>query len=347
VAVATVIGVATMITSFRASVVDWLEASLRADLYVSASEGLPEGLAERLRARPEVARLTVSRHRELPVADGYLPLRAVTLSREDRAAYPLVRATAEVWRAFETERAVLVSEPLAARKDLTPGDILTLPAAEGPIGVTVAGIYRDYAEVRGNVLIRLSLYRRLWDDRRITGLGVKTVPGVGGSQLAEALRGELPGHVSITDNRRVYRRSLAVFDQTFRVTEVLRALAAVVAFVGVLGALTALQLERAREMAVLRALGLTRAGVAVQVFAQSGFLGAAAGLWAVPLGLALAWLLVAVINQRAFGWTLDFRIAPEALLQGLVLAVVAALLAAAWPARRLALELPARGLRRE
>ncbi|MDZ7810171.1 MAG: ABC transporter permease [Arhodomonas sp.] len=241
---------------------------------------------------------------------------------------------------------VLVSEPLAARKGPTPGGASTLPAAEGPVDLEVAGVYRDYAEVRGNVLMRLSLYRRLWDDRRTTGIGVVTAP-CEASALAETLRGELPAYVSVTDNRQVYRRSLAVFDQTFRVTEVLRALAAVVAFVGVLGALMALQLERAREVAVMRALGLTRRGVAVQVFGQSGFLGAAAGLWAMPLGLVLAWLLVAVINQRAFGWSLDFRIAPEALLQGLALAVVAALLAAAWPARRLALAQPAWGLRLE
>ncbi|WP_440996530.1 ABC transporter permease [Arhodomonas sp. SL1] len=347
VAVATVIGVATMIASFRASVVDWLEASLRSDLYLSASEGLPEGLAGRLRARPEVARVAPSHYRELPVEDGDLPLRAVAVSEQDRGAYPLVESLDGAWRAFDTESVVLVSEPLAARKGLTPGDTLTLPAAEGPAHLEVAGVYRDYAEVRGNVLMRLALYRRLWDDRRTTGIGVVAAPDVEASALGETLRGELPAHVSVTDNRQVYRRSLAVFDQTFRVTEVLRALAAVVAFVGVLGALMALQLERAREVAVMRALGLTRRGVAVQVFGQSGFLGAAAGLWAMPLGLVLAWLLVAVINQRAFGWSLDFRIAPEALLQGLALAVVAALLAAAWPARRLALAQPARGLRLE
>ncbi|MDZ7810173.1 MAG: hypothetical protein U5L11_08485 [Arhodomonas sp.] len=43
VAVATVIGVATMIASFRAGVVDWLEASLRSELDLSASEGAPGG----------------------------------------------------------------------------------------------------------------------------------------------------------------------------------------------------------------------------------------------------------------------------------------------------------------
>ncbi len=347
VAVATVIGVATMISSFRGSVVAWLEASLRADFYVSADGALPDGVAGAVAALPGVDHVTRSRHVRLSVEDGYLDLRAVALAEEDRAAYPLVTGGDAAWQAFANARAVLVSEPFAARRRLDVGERLSFTTPDGPVSLRVAGIYRDYANVRGTVLMRLPLYRRLWHDNRLTGLGIHLAEGADAATLARRIRARWPARIGITDNRAVFRRSLAVFDQTFRITGVLRLLAAVVAFVGVLGALMALQLERRREIAVLRALGLTRAGVAGQVFGQSGFLGAAAGLWAMPLGIGLAWLLVAVINRRAFGWTLEFALQPAALAQGMVLAVSAALLAAAWPAWALARREPAGGLLRE
>ena len=136
----------------------------------------------------------------------------------------------------------------------------------------------------------------------------------------------------VRSNRSLREASLAIFDQTFVVTNVLRLLAVLVAFVGVLSALMALQLERKRELAMLRAQGMTRREVAQMVFAQTGLMGLWAGALALPLGLALAAVLVYVVNVRSFGWTLAFTVDPWILVQAVVLAVVAALLAGAYPA---------------
>jgi putative ABC transport system permease protein len=115
---------------------------------------------------------------------------------------------------------------------------------------------------------------------------------------------------------------------------VLRLLAAVVAFLGVLSALLSIELERSRELAILRSLGFAPRELVTTLLAQTGLLGAAAGLAAVPIGIVLATLLVHVINRRSFGWTMDLTLAPGALVEGLALAVVAALLAGVYPAIR-------------
>jgi putative ABC transport system permease protein len=123
---------------------------------------------------------------------------------------------------------------------------------------------------------------------------------------------------------------------------VLRLLAMVVAFVGVLSALMAQALERTREIGVLRALGLTPLQVWGLTAAQTGFMGLVAGLLALPVGGALALVLIDVINRRSFGWTLQLEIAPAILLQAVALAVGAALLAAVYPAWRMgAIAVPA------
>ncbi len=106
------------------------------------------------------------------------------------------------------------------------------------------------------------------------------------------------------------------------------------AFLGVLSALLAIELERSHELGVLRALGFSPRDLATNLLTQTGLLGLAAGLVAVPLGTCLAALLVHVINRRSFGWTMDFAPTLEPLAAGLALAIGAALLAGLYPSWR-------------
>ena len=164
-------------------------------------------------------------------------------------------------------------------------------------------------------------------------------------QLREATRADQG--LLIRSNRDLRQASLDVFDQTFAVTTVLRLLTILVAFIGVLTALMALQMERARELAVLRANGMTPRQVRTLVTTQTGLMGLLAGLLSVPLGLLLAWLLIFVINRRSFGWTLQFEVDPVLLLQAVVLALVAALVAGWWPGRRMSRQNASEALRFE
>src|SRR5262249_14262819 len=148
--------------------------------------------------------------------------------------------------------------------------------------------------------------------------------------------------VLVRATRALREASLEIFDRTFAVTVVLRLLATIVAFAGVLSALMALSLERSRELGVLRAQGVTPGEIRVLVTAQTGLMGLVAGLLAIPVGLALAVILIFVINQQSFGWTLQLEVSPVILAQALALAVGAAVLAGLYPGWRMArLSLPA------
>jgi putative ABC transport system permease protein len=109
----------------------------------------------------------------------------------------------------------------------------------------------------------------------------------------------------------------------------------------------ALQLERARELGVLRANGMTPGQVWQLVTTQTGLMGLAAGLLSLPVGMILAAVMIYVINRRSFGWTIRMELAPQVLLQALLLALAAALLAGLYPAYRMARTSPALALREE
>jgi putative ABC transport system permease protein len=168
-------------------------------------------------------------------------------------------------------------------------------------------------------------------------------------QLVERLREKATGvqDVFIRSNRGLREASIEIFDRTFTVTIVLRMLAMLVAFVGILSALMALQLERSKEHAVMRANGMTPGQLWNYVVSQTGIMGLMAGILSIPLGILMAYILVYVINLRSFGWTLQFMISPGLLLQAVGLAIVAALLAGIYPSIKMAKANPADALRND
>jgi|HubBroStandDraft_1064217.scaffolds.fasta_scaffold00244_25 putative ABC transport system permease protein len=356
-ALAAMIGVAIMVGSFRESLQHWLTRTMRADIYVSAPGPSAEGPGQRL--DPQVVRALLdtpglSAHSETRRAVvgsplGEIDLNAVRLAPASYAALDFTQGdAAQAWAGFARGE-LLISEPLAWRLRLAPHDTLVLTTASGPRAFAVAGVYREYGNDRGEVLIGLDEYRRLWLDPGIGSIGIYLAPGVQAAAMVARLRAAAHGRQAllIRSNADIRALSMRIFDRTFVITRVLYWLAAGVAAVGLLSALLAWELQRDHELALLRALGLTPAGAAGLVVAQTLFMGCAALVAAVPAGLATAVVLTDVINRRAFGWQFDLHLRAAQFGNALWLALAAALVAGLYPAWRSAHAPIAAGLREE
>jgi putative ABC transport system permease protein len=342
-AIAAMIGVSVMVESFRTSLRDWLAQTLRADVYVSApgpgfsrpERRLDPRIIAALAAVPGVAQVSAGRSVSVSSPVGAISLDALSLAPPGRAGFDFVAGGADVWSAF-AHGALLIAEPLAWRLQLHRGDRLALRTAHGLRAFEVAGIYREYGDNRGGVLMDRAVYRRAFGDDALTSLGLYLAPGVTAERIIPALRAAAGGRQAllIVSNAEVRAISMSIFDQTFAITRVLDWLTAGVAAIGLASSLLAWQLERARELALLRSLGLPPRGVAVLVQAQTTFMGLVALAAAIPAGLLAAEWLVTVINRRAFGWQIDFHLRSAALTDALALALAAALLAGCYPAWR-------------
>jgi putative ABC transport system permease protein len=195
----------------------------------------------------------------------------------------------------------------------------------------------------------LDLYRDLWGDDRLNGFALLLASGTDIDAVTADLRARLTGfrNIQVNPSGALREEALLVFDRTFAITAAMQLVTTLVAFIGVLSSLLALQLEKAREMGILRALGLSVAEMRRLTFWETGLLGASAGLLALPTGYILAWILIFVINQRSFGWTLQMHAEPAPFLQAFLLSVGAALLAALYPTWRLGRMQTAEALRGE
>jgi putative ABC transport system permease protein len=360
IAVSVTIGVQVMIASFRTTVTIWLEQTLRGDIYISA-QGIsatrsntpldPEVVAL-ARSHPSARSSTVMRGVTVESEHGPLELVATSpeLPMDPRLFLSTRDSPGQAWQMVR-EGAILLSEPLANRlgRAAAPGGSLTLLTPHGWESFPIAGIYADYASTRGTVRMSLDVYRQEWSDDRLNGVALFLAPGADADAVTADLRAQLTGFpdVHVNPSGALRQEALVVFDRTFAITTAMQLVTTLVAFIGVLSSLLALQLEKAREMGILRALGLTIAEMRRLTLWETGLLGASAGLLALPTGYILAWILVFVINQRSFGWTLQMQTDPAPFVQAFLLAVSAALLAALYPAWRLSHMQAAEALRGE
>jgi len=351
IAVSATIGVSVMVNSFRTAVGDWLSNTLQSDVYVGVSRGtLDLDLIDDLTALEGITAYSTSRRAWLETAAGRTRLVALQMAPGSYAGINLRDGdSASAWRKFDAEQAVLVSDAYAYKHGVQPGDVVELETGGGLHKFAVAAVYQNYDSNDGAVLMSRATYDRYFDDARIDSIGLYLQPQVDPESIMERLRAISAGRQALimNSNARIREISLGIFDRTFVITNVLYWLAVGVAIIGILGAMLALQLERARELAILRAVGMTPGQMGGLVTLQTAFIGLLSGLAAIPLGLVMAWVLVEVINRRAFGWQMDITIAPADLVTALSLSVGAALVAGVYPAWRAASARPALAMREE
>ncbi len=348
VAISVIIGVSVMIGSFRNTVTTWLNSTLRADVYLSppgvaanrADSPLDPAVAEQVRAFPGVASIAVARDVIVSSPDlGRVQLIAATddVSQGERPFKWVEGSPDEAWQQVREEGALFVSEPFAYRHGISQGESVTLLTDRGERTFPVVGVFYDYSSEQGVVLMADPIYRSLYDDPYISSVAAYVEPGADVDKVVEGLRAFYAGkeQLLIRSNVGLRQGALDIFERTFAITGALQVLATVVAFIGVLAALMALQLERARELGTLRAVGMTQRQLWGMTMLETGLMGSTAGLWAMPSGLALALVLIYVINRRSFGWTLQLQLLPSYFGEAFLIAIVAALLAGLYPALRM------------
>ncbi len=374
VAVSVIVGVSVMVGSFRGTVVQWLDQTLQADIYVTPPSTTanrvfgsidPEVVAE-ANTWPEIDHFVTYNDAEVEVlafnrdaANGeeIEVNRAVQMISADgdvsagQRPYAWIRDDVkDPWPQLEAGEGAIISEALMLRTGIfDPPETVTVQSPKGELTFPVIAVFYDYSSDRGTVLLDSNVYLDAWEDPAIASLGLFVKPEFDVDEVVSRLRSSFKDRQDLVakSNRSLRQGSLEIFDRTFAITGALRLLAVVVAFIGVLSALMSLQLERTKELGILRANGMTPPQMWKLTLLETGIMGSLAGFFAMPLGYVLAWILIYVINVRSFGWTLQMQIQPSYFWQAWIVAVVAALLAGIYPAWRLGDMVVASAIREE
>jgi putative ABC transport system permease protein len=341
-ALAVNVGVGTMVESFSRTFISWLDGRLAADVYINASSDTQATeIKAWLRERSEVQAILPGGRADSQM--GGAPIEVLGLS--DHATYrdrwPLLESTANAWIRLRPGDTGLISEQLARRLKLAIGDRVDVPAPEGNWTLEVVGIYADYGNPKGQIAVNIAALTRRFPGIPQTRMGLRVAPGQI-STLIAALQGKFGlDDRSVADQATMRAESTRVFNRTFAVTTALNAFTLGVAGVALLTSLLTLGNSRLPQLAPLWAIGLTRQRLAAIELLKTMSVALITTLLALPLGLGVAWCLIAVVNVKAFGWRLPFHVFPLQLLQLLGVAMVAALFAALIPVLKLARMQPA------
>jgi putative ABC transport system permease protein len=339
-AFALMVAMATMVTSFRTSVDAWLTRVLPADVYARAGPTtsasgnttafFSEADQQRVRSDPQVARVDFSRHVKLVLDPARAPItllarpvdrdqpgRTLPLTGESRAWLPSLPPPA--W----------VSEPMVDIYGVQVGSEFVLPLAGKEQRFFVAGVWRDYARQSGSVAIDIADYQRLTGDLLRTDAALWLTPGTNASRFIETLRPSLQASsAEFGETGEIRTASLRIFDRSFAVTYVLEIAAMVIGLTGIAATFSAQAIARRREFGMLRHVGVTR-GEILQLLALEGVL--VTGLAIViglAAGIAVAWILVDIVNPQSFHWTMDLLL-PWSQIAALIVALLVAAAATA------------------
>jgi putative ABC transport system permease protein len=341
-ALAVNVGVGTMVETFSRTFIAWLDGRLAADVYISASDAAQTAeIKAWLHERPEVEAILPSGRAETPIDGAPVEILGIADHATYRDRWPLLQSTADAWRRLRPGDTGLISEQLARRLKVGLGDRIDIPASTGNWTIEVVGIYADYGNPKGQIGVNIAALTRRFPEIPLTRLALRVIPA-GIPSLISSLQNKfaLNGR-DLQDQATLKAESKRIFNKTFAVTAALNAFTLGVAGVALLTSLLTLSNSRLPQLAPLWAIGITRRRLAATELLKTMSVALITTLLALPLGLSVAWCLIAVVNVKAFGWRLPFHVFPLQLLELLGVAMTAALLAALLPVLKLARMQPA------
>ena len=326
VAAAVAIGMGLMVESLRRDFTEMLDVRLAGGIYVRTTSDVSDSDLDALRTMDGVREARRYGDVRARVDQGPVDVRIAALDAYETARYGFDGTIGHRG---------MINEVGSRLLGIEAGDGVNLVVAGRPVDVDIAHVFRDFGAAAPRVILPTTFLTEIGSAsvgwRRVT---VQTNPDAAGD-LTAAL-GERYGADRVSNHDAIRDAAIAVFDRTFVVSRSLAAMALVVAAIGLYAALTSLQASRSREFRLLSAVGHTRAELWRLAMSQTAALGAAALSAALPLGLAIAWVLCDVVNPAAFGWSIGLHVDFASIAGPLLLGALAACAAGALPAYRMA-----------
>lgn len=343
VSIAMTIGIGCMIQSFRATVEEWLNQSLVADIYIAPPtlsfgqdlKGIDDEFIKYVSDIPEIEYISQLGSFEI-FKDGYL-LNLIVVDSAEKIFDEVIQLKEgekkDIWNDFVQTDSILISEPLAFQKNIQINDTFDILTDTGLKSFTVRGIYYDYSSTSGIAMVSKQVYDNYWNNSKVTSLALY----LNDSQNSEVVfnklldRFDTDWDLQIISSKKLNNASMEIFDKTFEITFVLRSISLIVAFIGILGAISAIILSRAREFSILKSIGFTNNQLRTIIGNQTFIIGVISGLISIPLGIIITNLLIQIINKQSFGWSIPMQLLPSVFVEGIMVAILSSVLASIYP----------------
>lgn len=346
-----VIMISVVNSSFRLTLMDWFNKTLRADLLVSSSgrlisyqvQPLHEDLGSELGAIPGIkySATYALRFVHLNYGGKQLGLKAYDepapefeYSTFDVLDRPAKDAGHELYHS--TQPTALVSENFVLHFHKKTGETLEIDTPSGRIALRIVGVVVDYASPEGIIYLDRKLYRKLWHDPLVSVFGLQLEPGA----KLDVVRREIDTrfgqskNLMVMSNAEIKQQMMETVDQSFAYTRAIEAAALMVGLLGLLNTLLISVMERMRELGMLRAVGMSRGQLSRMILQEALVQGGFGAIAAVVLGSGITYLWVTYSLAHVLGWVIHYHFPWVSAVSTVLVGTAVALLAGFFPARR-------------
>lgn len=344
--IAMMVSLNIMISSFRETVIMWVNQTLQADLFIEstsrseASKGakLSQARVDALKnvegvedidsfvQQPFVykGRLTNLGSGKLDVLEKHTQLKFL-----DGEPFEAVHN-----RIKQNEMSCIVTETFANKNGVKKGDVLEIPSSKGLLKVTIQNIYYDYASDLGYVILSRQVQQKYFPASGYSSCAIYCKPSFDANVVRSNLLATMEpnARVNVLTNKELRQEVLRVFDDTFAITHALHAISVLVAILGVANSLYAMTMEMRQELAILRFVGASMNQLRQIILYQAAFLGGLGALSGTLVGAVLSLLLINVINKQSFGWTINLSVPWIAITESFLLVVFFSVVSGLLPA---------------
>ncbi|MDX6431528.1 MAG: putative transport system permease protein [Streptosporangiaceae bacterium] len=290
---------------------------------------IPRQVAADLRTKPQLADVIEQREATGRLSGHKLDIGAISDRALGRSIKPKVVAGSIVDLAPGT---VALEESEAKSLGVGVGRELSLTTGAGTLPLKVAGIFSGNSPAPSVTITETDFDRAFGakDDKTIAVMVRKGASADASRQVIDQVTKAYPmvKVASLTDLKDQYTKAL---NQLFVLVGALLGLAIIISLIGIANTLTLSVVERTRESALLRALGLTKRGLRWMLSLEAVIMAVIGALLGVALGTGFGW---AALSANTDGAVLSFPVLR--VLAFILLAGMAGLLAAVVPSRRAA-----------
>ena len=308
------------INSFRTTVIDWIEYSNWADVYIYNEANqvefeimIDEDLLSQYITHPDVKFYDFLTHYQITYQS--LPTSVIASHHHILENYPKRLKLFSGHKISNPETEIYISESFRQKFNVDVGDQITLTGDLGTESVTIKDIFYSYGTDRGLIQMTRQLGKKLFKEKGVHGLGLKLNKSIKESTFISDFEVQSnEKNILLSSNEGLRDRALEVFDQTFKITWMLAVIAGLIATLSLINYVSITLIDRSKELIQIRSMGAKHGFLRRFILSQVFIITFIGFMVAMVITVGVLHLLIETINKPVFGWTIQIHYSLEPLL---------------------------------
>ena len=333
VGLALVAAVSVLGSSLKSSTVKIVDTSLGADYILHTEQFMPfsSAVGQDLKGKPGIESVASFRFGEAKVGKSTSPVQGV----EPDALAAVLKLKVISGSLADMETGLAISKKVAKDHGWKVGD--TVPVTwrrTGSHPLKVAAIY-DINQFAGDYLVSGKTFDANTSQQLLGVVAIKTTADSTPKETRAIVDASVKPYPNIVvqDQSEFVKSQGKQIDQLLNAITGLLVLSVLIAVLGIINTLALSVIERTRELGLLRAVGLQRRQLRRMIRVESVVIAVYGALLGLAVGVCFGWALVRALHSQG---VTEFSLPYGRLVQVLIVAALAGVLAAALPARRAA-----------